>query len=136
MKLQNRDILQLFETIRALDAILTKAPAKITYANSRNITALTPAYTAVNKVRAGLIEECGIKDKKSAIGYKLEADGRTMTFKDEKSKKKWSDELGPILDEEIEVDLYTISIDCFDGVEIDTEKIPTIPVYYKWIVTD
>lgn len=136
MKLQNRDVLVLFETIKAVDSLVVKSPAKVTYANNKNMAALIDSYNAVNKVRAKLIEECGIKDDKSPVGFKVEEDKKTLVFKDEKARDKWEKELGPILSEEVEVDLYMISIDYFDGVDIDKKEIPSIGIYFKYLVTD
>ena len=136
MKLQNRDILILFETIRVVDRELPKLPAKVTYAKDKNTSALVNAYNAVNKARTKLIEKYGIKDEKSPVGYKLNDDNITLAFKDDKSKEAFESEFKPILDESVEIDLYTISIDYFDNVEIDKEKIPSIGVYYKWLVVD
>ena len=134
--LKNRDILQLFETIALMDTVLSRLPAKVTYANGRNRAALIDAYEAVNKTRGKLIEQYGIKDEKSPMGYKLEKDGRSLAFKSNEDKKKFEDEFKPILDEEVEINLYTLSIDYFDGVEIDKTTIPTIDLYNKWLVVD
>ena len=136
MKLQNRDILILFETINLMDVVLTKLPAKITYANGKNKAALIDAYEAVNKTRFKLTEQYGIKDEKSPVGFKLEKDGRTLAFKDKESREKFEKEFKPILDEEVEINIYTLSIDYFDGVEIDKTTIPTIDAYNKWVVVD
>ena len=135
-KLKNRDVLQLFETIALMDNVLSKLPAKVTYANGRNRAALMDAYEAVNKTRGKLIEQYGVKDEKSPVGYKLEKDGRTLAFKNADEKEKFEKEFKPILDEEVEINLYTLSIDYFDGVEIDKETIPTIDFYNKWLVVD
>lgn len=135
-KLKNRDILTLFETIRVVEKQLPKLPAKVTYANDKNMSALVDSYNSVNKTRGKLVEKYGIKDEKSPIGYKLNDDNITLAFKDDKTKEAFENEFKPILDEEIEIDLYTISIDYLDNVEIDKEKIPTIGIYYKWLVVD
>lgn len=136
MKLQNRDVLQLFETINLMNAVLPKLPAKVTYANGKNIAALSDAYEVVNKTRFKLTEQYGIKDEKSPVGFKLENDGRTLAFKSKEDREKFEKEFTPILDEKVEVDLYTLSIDYFDGVEIDKKTIPSIDFYNKWLVVD
>ena len=35
-----------------------------------------------------------------------------------------------------EINIYTLSIDYFEGVEIDKTTIPTIDAYNKWVVVD
>ena len=135
-KLKNRDVLTLFETINLMDIVLTKLPAKVTYANGRNKAVLNDAYEAVNKTRFKLTEQYGIKDEKSPVGFKLEKDNRTLAFKSKEDRDKFEKEFKPILDEEIDVDLYTLSIDYFDGVEIDKSTIPSIDFYNKWLVVD
>lgn len=136
MKLQNKDILHLFETINLMNAVLPKLPAKVIYANGRNIAVLNDAYEAVNKTRFKLTEQYGIKDEKSPVGFKLENDGRTLAFKSKDDREKFEKEFKPILDIEVDVDLYTFSIDYFDGVEIDKTIIPSIDLYNKWLVVD
>ena len=136
MELKNRDILNLFETIRVVDKELSKLPAKVIYANDRNMSALVNAYNSVNKTRGKLVEKYGIKDEKSPVGYKLNDDNITLAFKDDKTKEAFENEFKPILEIEVDIKLYTFSIDYLDGVEINKEKIPSISVYYKWLVTD
>lgn len=136
MKLKNRDVLTLFETIRVVDKELPILPAKVTYANDRNLSALVNAYNAVNKTRGKLVEKYGIKDSKSPVGYKLNDDNITLAFKDDKTKEAFENEFKPILEIEVDIKLYTFSIDYLDGVEINKEKIPSIGIYYKWLVVD
>ena len=136
MKLKNRDVLTLFETINLMDVVISKLPAKIIYANGRNKAALQDAYEAVNKNRFKLTEQYGIKDDKSPVGFKLEDDGRTLSFKSDADKKKFEDEFKPILDVKVDINLYSISIECFENVEIDKVKLPTIDIYNKWVVVE
>ena len=136
MKLKNRDVLPLFETINIMDAMFPELPAKVTYANGRNISALSSVYEAVNKARQKLVEKYGIKDEKSPVGYKLEEDKRTLAFKNDEDRKKFEDDFKPILDEEVNIDLYLISIEAFGDMKIDKKKIPTIHMYNKWLVVD
>lgn len=133
-KIKNSDVLALFESINMLETSKPNLPVKIFYANSKNRTKLQPLYKDINDSRFKLLEEHGIKDSTNQIGYKLEEDGRTFSFKNDKSRDQFSNELAPILDMETEIDLFKIKIEEFEGLEFDRTNFPLVDIYLDWLV--
>ncbi|MCH8904482.1 MAG: hypothetical protein IIA45_11270 [Bacteroidetes bacterium] len=62
----------------------------------------------------------------------------TYAFKNSKDRIKFQEEISPILNEEIEINLHLLKIDEFQDVSIDSEKVPQdyIDFYIEWFVTD
>lgn len=135
-KIQNKDILTLFEAINMLELTNPDLPFKVFYANNKNRNRIKEPFKEINNGRFKLLETHGIKDPKSPVGYKLEKDKRTFAFKDLKSRTKFEDELAPILSEEVEIDFYTIGIDEFENVKADRKQFPLVDFYLEWLVTD
>jgi len=132
--IKNSEVLSLFESINMLEMSKPNLPVKIFYANSKNRTKLQNLYKNINDSRFKLLDEYGIKDEKSQIGYKLDKDGRTFLFKDDNSKDKFSKELEPILEIENNVDFFKITIDEFEGLEFDRSQFPLVDIYLDWLV--
>lgn len=133
-KVKNSDILSLFEAINMLEMSKPNLPVKIFYANSKNRGKLQPLYKDINDSRFKLLDQYGIKDSSNHIGYKLEEDGRTFSFKSDKDREKFSEELAPILEMETDVTFFKIKIDEFEGLEFDRTNFPLIDVYLDWLV--
>lgn len=134
IKITNRDLLNLYDAINTLEMLVDKLSIKVYYAHQKTMEHIEKPHETVNKMRFNLLEKYGVKDEKSPIGYKLEKDGRSFEFKSKGDKKKFEDELHPILDEEIEVDIHRISIDEYEGIDLSRQEYPYINFYLKKMV--
>ena len=135
-KLQNRGVEALLQAINVIEQLDIDLPIKVFYANNKNRDKLEPAYKNIHKAKLKLLEKYGVEDKKSPLGFKLEKDNRTFAFKDAGSKKKFEEEITPIMDEEVTVDIHKLSIEEFSGIGLKKADFPMLDVYLEHIVSD
>lgn len=136
MKIKNSEILTLFEAINMLENVKPDLPIKVFYANNKNRNILSTPFDEINKTRMKLLEKYGIIDKESQFGFKLEKDNRTFAFKSKDAKKSFEEDLKPIMDEEVDVAVHKLSIEEFNGIDIERKSFPLLDIYLQILITD
>ena len=130
----NRDIMILADAIRSLEIAYPDLPIKIHYANNKNRRIIAGTIKDVEGAKTKLLEKYGIVDKDSPAGFKIEKDGRSFSFKNKDAKKKFEEEINPIMEEEVKLDLYMIDIDEFTGINVSKQTFPLIDYYIDMLI--
>lgn len=115
MKITNRQVIELINSVSANKLASKRLPVKVAYAISRNLDKMNNIITSYETARKTLLDQYAEKDEEGKAKVK---DGNYVIQEDQ--KQAFSDEMKELLEVENEIDLHTINMD--EVEKCDTDK--------------
>lgn len=115
--------IQIIEHLNALGNFTKeKLPVKLSFAIVRNTNMLKQVYSDFEHERNKLLDSYNIKDKDGEPAWI-----KTGNIEIEKSKiKNWTEDVEELLNIDVNIDVYKISISAFENLDLSTKDIEAI----------
>lgn len=134
-KLSQGVLLTLDNAMSMLEQTKDKLPFKVWYGLNKNRKAMESYLKIVKESREKLLLEY-VELEEDGKSFKTIQEGNAITFKfkDDSSRESFDKEMTPILEEEVEVDIYKLDINDFESISTNLRDQPLLGVIIEYLL--